>query len=72
MSEVEFISKLASIDEQILAYQSQILAHSSRGIEVDGLPTKNAIKKAIIEDIPEIMGKALTFPSTMHVSHISL
>jgi Leucine-rich repeat (LRR) protein len=55
-SEAEFISKLASLDEQLLMYQSQILAHSSRGIEVDGLPTKNAIKKAIIADIPEIMG----------------
>jgi hypothetical protein len=64
MSEVEFISKLASIDEQILAYQSQILAHSSRGIEVDGLPTKNAIKKAIIEDIPEIMGN---MPANLYI-----
>jgi Leucine-rich repeat (LRR) protein len=63
-NEVEFITKLSSIDEQILAYQSQILTHSSRGIEVDGRPTKNAIKKAIIEDIPKIMGN---MPANLYI-----
>jgi hypothetical protein len=54
-SEIDLINKLQSLDEQVLQYQSQIIEHSSNRIEVDGLPTKSAIRKAIVEDMPEIM-----------------
>jgi Leucine-rich repeat (LRR) protein len=54
-SEIDLINKLQSLDEQVLQYQAQIIEHSSNRIEVDGLPTKSAIRKAIVEDMPEIM-----------------
>ncbi|MBF0452348.1 MAG: hypothetical protein HQK75_16720, partial [Candidatus Magnetomorum sp.] len=53
--ENDFLNQLESLDNQMIQYQSQILDHSSQPIEIDGLPTKNAIRKAIVEDMPEIM-----------------
>ncbi|MBF0451098.1 MAG: DUF5011 domain-containing protein [Candidatus Magnetomorum sp.] len=50
-----FIDQLTKLDEQILQYQSEILSLSKLPIEIDGLPTQNAIQKAITEDMPVIM-----------------
>jgi Leucine-rich repeat (LRR) protein len=55
ITEESFIDRLKSLDEQMLQFQSLILSHSILPIEIDGLPTKNSIRKAITEDIPEIM-----------------
>jgi Leucine-rich repeat (LRR) protein len=50
-----FVNRLKTLDEQVMQFQSQILEHCILPIEIDGLPTKAAIKKAITEDMPKIM-----------------
>jgi len=55
-SESEFRQHLMSINEQIIEYEQLIFEHCSERIEIDGIPTKEAIKKAITKDIIKIMG----------------
>jgi hypothetical protein len=55
INEESFVNRLKKMDAQVLQYQSQILALCCQPIEIDGLPTKTAIQKAITEDMPDIM-----------------
>jgi len=55
-SEDEFFQDLEAINSQTEQYEELIFKHCSERIEIDGIPTKSAIQKAITQDIVKIMG----------------